>query len=409
MKNKFCYILLGLLVNFSFVNSVFAEGLEFSMTATANNNEIVVGEQGTITVNLKSDSVISSCQFNVTGDTNLEFVSNSGLNNWNFGTDEGSTFTINNNSSDNVAYTDGKNIFNLVYQVNGNGKVTIKDIQCTSSTTGDGGSDITGTTSDMEVSFTTKEVVDDTSLSSLTVTGGTLLTEFSPNTYEYMIELDDANFSINMTASNSEYQDKIVITNASGQTISPNNITYTNDGGQNFMRMTVTINGNTSKQYVLIAHYEQKELDNSLGSLKINGTEIKLSADKVDYTFTIGKNVNEVSVVAALKDSTNFQFREGNEPGIYQVSSGTTSIALMIVPKSSQTGAEAKTYYIDIIKEGTSNNNNNNGNNNNSSNNGNATTNPSTGNVSMFIMAIILISSLVGSIFLYQKNLESYK
>lgn len=406
MKNKFYYILLGLLVSFSFINNVFADGLDFTMTAGSNENEIVVGGEGTITVNLKSDSVISSCQFSVSTDDSLNLVSKSGLNNWNFAADSGDVFTINNSSSDDTAYTDGKNIFNLVYQVNGNGKVTIKDIVCKA--TGSDNTEISGTNSNMEVSFTTKEVVDDTSLSSLTVTGGTLLTEFSPSVYEYQIELESSKFSINMTASNSLYQDKIVLTNASGDTISPSDITYTNDGGQNLMRMLVTVNGNTSKQYVLVARYEQKELDNSLGSLKINGSSITLSPDKTDYTFKIEQNVNEVNIVASLKDSNNFKFHEVNSPGIYQTTGDITSIALIIVPKSSQAGAESKTYYIDIVKNGAVvDNGSNNGNI--SDNNGNAMTNPSTGNISMFVIAIILISSLFGSIFLYQKNLESYK
>ena len=35
--------------------------------------------------------------------------------------------------------------------------------------------------------------------------------------------------------------------------------------------------------------------------------------------------------------------------------------------------------------------------------------NPETGGISMFVMLLILIASLIGSVYLYRKNLESYK
>jgi hypothetical protein len=39
----------------------------------------------------------------------------------------------------------------------------------------------------------------------------------------------------------------------------------------------------------------------------------------------------------------------------------------------------------------------------------NTNNNPGTGDVPMFFMGFILIASLVGSVVLYRKNLESYK
>ena len=414
MKNKICYIMLWLLVSFSFVNYVFAEELTFTMTASSDNSEVVVGGETSISLNLKSDSVITSCQFKVNAASTLELVSKNGANNWNVDTENNDgSLVIKNSSSDTAIYTEGKKIFTFTYKVNGDGKVTFSDIKCTSSQSGEGTAEITATHQNIETSLTAKSVSEDTSLSSLKVlSGGQLSPEFNSNDYEYTINLDSANFSIEMTASNAEYQDKIVVTDAEGKTLDPKNLVFKNDGNQGLMLITITVNENTSKQYSLVVHYEQKELDNTLSSLKINGSNITLKDDVFDYTFKVGKNVTQVEVEAILKDSTNFKFREGNEPGIFQISGGTTSIALIIVPKSSQSGALGQTYNIEIIKEGTSagnNTGNNNNNNNNNDNAGNTTVNPSTGSISKFIIIIILVSSLVGSVYLYKKNLESYK
>lgn len=410
MKSKFYYILFCILTIFSFDSCVYAKELEFTMQASASQNEVVVGSEATITVSLKSQSAIAMCQFNISADETLELVSKNGLNTWNFETFQGvGKITLHNNSLENVAYTEGKNIFNLVYKVNGDGKVVIKDIECTSlmpeGEAEDGSeTEIMGTTPDISVNFTAKQPESDTSLSKLTVTGGKLLTEFSPNQYEYMIELETPNFSLGLTANNPGFQDKIVVKDVNGKTLNPQNITFSNDGNQGLMQMQVIVNGNTDKKYVLVAKYEQKELDNSLASLKINGTEVKLSADKTDYTFEVAANTSQVNIEAELKDSKNFQFRQGNEPGVFKLGSGNTSVALMIVPKSADGGGVEKTYTIEIVKKGGTPSG---GNVTPPSSGGNATTNPSTGGISFFVMISILVCSFVGSVFIYRKQIAN--
>lgn len=409
MKSKIFYMLLCLLMIFSFIKIIFAEELAFTMTANADNTEVVAGGEATITVSLKSDSAIANCLFTIETDSTLELVSKSGLNNWNFDSYEGSgKDLISNSSLDNVAYTEGKNIFNLKYKVNGDGKVNIKNIKCVSTmaegTDEEGNNtEIEGSFQDITVSFTVKDTGEDTTLSNLAVTGGKLLSEFSSNRFSYQIELDSPNFSLDMTTSNTEFQDKIVVTDTNGNKLDPKNITFSNDGGQGYMYIKIVVNGNDSQSYQLAAHYGQ-ELDNSLSSLKINGESVVLKTGQTDYTFNVGKDITEVNVIAELTDSENFQFREGNEPGIFKLSGGTTSIALMIVPKNSQIGASSKTYIIEIVKEGGTNAGDSSYN-----DGGNVTTNPGTGEISVFIMSFILISSLVGSVILYIKTLKSYR
>ena len=109
-------------------------------------------------------------------------------------------------------------------------------------------------------------------------------------------------------------------------------------------------------------------------------------------------------------DDTNFRFTtefEGMQ--IVQTPSNSTSYPIIIEPSNSQVGAEGTIYTINLIKESTDNNETTDSNNNqNNTNNQNTNTNPTTGGVSMVVMMIILMASLIGSIVIYQKNLEGY-
>lgn len=407
MKNKIYYIVLCLISSFAFMNNVFAEGeLSFSIGASVVGGEttVVKGSEATINVSLNSETAISSCTFNVVSDAGIEFVSKSSMNSY-VVRDEGENIIVERANTD-VNFVSGQNVLELKYKVNNDGKLTIKTVSCKSAV-----DDKTGTTGDEIIEFKTKEVNDDTSLSSLTVTGGTLSPKFSSTTYNYTVQLNDTKFSLNMTASNSDYQNKIVVTDIDGNTLDASNIVFKNDGGQGIMVVTIIVNEKT--RYELGVRYVQEELDNSLSSLKVGDQLVKLESGKYDYSVNVGKDVNEVKIEAFLKDSNNFKFVDGNGLTTLQIPSAVNSYALMIEPKDSSSGGKSVTYLITINRDGlsvpaekpSSGSSNSKPSNNNQ---GNATTNPSTGGISMFLMAFVLIASLIGSIYLYKKNLEGY-
>lgn len=414
MKNKLYYVLLSLIVSFSFINTVFAAGdLDFTVSAVADKTTLVKGTEATITVSIKSDSYINACTFEVEADSTLESKSIKGQNS--FGEIVGNgIINVENSSISGNAPTSGIEILTLKYKVNGDGKVTIKTNQCVAPA-----SEEVGSYSDIVINFTAKE---DTSLSSLTVTGGKLSPAFSPDKLTYVLELSSPNFSLSMTASDSQYQDNIIVTNINGDTLDPSNITFDN-GGQSVMPINITVNGVTT--YSIGASYEQPELDNTLSSLKIDGKSVTLEDGVYEYVVKISKNTTEFDLEAVLSDSENFQFAStGNKPGNFSVSGDSTYVVLIVEPKSSQAGASSVTYNIEVVREGGSSTSGDSGNSSgdgtgngspggqtsgNQSTGNNVSSNPSTGNISMFIMAFILIASLVGSVILYQKNLESYK
>ena len=436
MKNKLCYILLGVFVCLAFADVVWATGnLAFTLTATPDSTTVVKGKEVTITLNLKSDSPVEMCQFQVQADSTLEYVDWNTSNLWKIDTGTIDNFTIENDVNTTTPLTNGENILQIKYRVNGDGRVTIKTEDCSYVVDG-GENDLNGTHEDVVVDITSKEAGEDYTLSNLEVTNGKLLTPITtPINVPYVITLDSSTFGLKATASNPDYNNSIVFKDVNGNVISdPSNITFSGDGGQTSMTITVTVNN--QKTYTLFISYERKELDNSLKSITISGVELPLVAGQIDYDYTVGKDVTSFDVVVELNDSTNFKFGDGSNflDGTFVIGSdGISYVNIEVVPIDSSIGAESVLYTVTVTREGnvstppadnndkpsdnggSSNNTGNNGgttNNGNSSNNsssGNVNSNPTTGDISKFLMAIILIASLVGSIIIYQKNLEGYK
>jgi len=405
MKNKLYYVLMIFIVSFSFINTVFASDLDFTVSAVADKTDLAKGAEATISVSIKSNIYINTCTFKIEADNTLESKSIKGKNSFGEIVSNG-IVNVENPSISGSAQTEGLEILTLKYKVNGDGKITIKTTQCVSPE-----DEKTGSYSDIVIDFTAK---DDTSLSSLSVTGGKLSPAFASDKTTYVLELSSPKFSLTMSASDSQYQDNIEVINANnGEKLDPNNIVFDN-GGQSLMPIDIKING--VKMYSIGASYEQPELDNTLSSLKIAGKSVTLEENKFEYVVKINKNVTEFDLEAELSDSENFQFtNNSNKPGNYSVSGDKTPIILIIEPKSSQAGASGSTYNIEVVREGSSSvedtptekpDNKPTGG---SGSGSNVNKNPGTGDISKFIMAFILIASLVGSIVLYQKNLESYK
>lgn len=403
MKNKIYYILLGIIVSFSFINSVFAEGkLDFSVKANVlgDGTTYAAGSEVVIDVGLVSDTDIDRCIFNVVADSGLELISESGMNNYVIGEDENGVLVYRANTE--VGFTSGTNILELKYKINADSKVVIKTVECSSSV------DTKGSYEDISFDFKVSATTEDTSLKSLIVKGGTLSPAFTSTQTQYIVDLELPEFTLEMVANNEDYQDKIVVTDASGVKLDPSKITFKDLSSQGMMELIITVNKKT--EYVLLVKYEQEGVDNSLKTLKVYGKEIKLQEGKYDYKITVSKDAKSVRIDAVLADSENFKFADNNGPTTFQVPNATNVYPLIIEPKNASIGASGVTYTITVLKEGmvdTDSSNGSSGGNNSNNNQGNVTNNPTTG-VSMFIMAFILIVSLIGSIYLYYKNMEAY-
>lgn len=412
MKNKLYYIF-GLFMCFIFINGVYAEGI--SVLLEGNVNGIVKGETAEINVKLTSDKVISNCQFKIESTEGIVFVSNGdiALNNWSkTGTlTDGFTLTRPNNENPN---TPNENILKLNYTINDSGTVTIKDIKCVVEE--DSSEQIL---ENKEISITAIDAADDTTLKSLRVIEGTDI-DFKPDQFQYGTIIETNTFGLEIVTNNPDYQDKVVVKDISGTIINDiKNITFNDLSGQAQMPLTIVVNGNEEKAYILSVKREQRELDNSLEYIKINGSNLSLEDGKDEYNLDVLDDVTDVEVIIALKDSMNFKIGKNSNidsetlRGIFSITD-TIDINIFVEPKDASLGTTSRTYTIHIKKKGVEvkpeepekkpvverpDDDDEN----------NVETNPTTGDISMFVMLLILISSLIVSVVLYRKNLESYK
>jgi len=405
MKNRLCYIGMFLLLSILCINSVYAA--EFIVTPVVESLNVTKGKEVSIKLNLKASESISECLFKFENDDNIEYVNVSSANGWVVKEKGVDGINLSNSDDGGEAPSSGVNIAELKYKINGDGSVVIKTVQCVSLI-----SETSYKYDDVSLSFTAKEVEDDTTLSSLVVTNGVMSPSniSSEHTGSYMITLTSATFGLSMTATNSSYQDKIVVKDVNGNVISDlSNITFSDPTGQGQMPLSVIVNGKTT--YSLLVTYTQSELDNSLSSITINGKELNLIDGQYDYEYTVGKDVTWLEVAATIKDNDNFKFASSTvAPGGFNIDD-FVSVVIVVEPKDSSSGAKAVTYTIDVTKEGTDvgSESGSTGGSGDAGSDGNVSKNPVTADIPMVFMGLILVASLVGSIILYRKNLESYK
>ena len=234
-------------------------------------------------------------------------------------------------------------------------------------------------------------------LKSLNISKGYIKdSSFSSSREGYTVIIEGNTFGLSMTANNSS--DNIVVTDGKGNTINDvNNIKFDpNDSGLMLLYIGVG-SGDTAFKYTLSV---SKDVDDDyrgyLSKLVIGGVNVELTRGKTEYTIYLD-NISSYDISAYLEDSENFMIENGG------ISKGNGSwVNIKIVPKDPSSGAKSITYTINVLKKGSSSNGTNNSSN-------NASKSPQTGDISMFFMALILISSLVGSLYLYKKNLVDLK
>ena len=442
MKNKLCYILLGILLNFSFINVVFADEYQVNVLATPSATEVLEGEEVTVILSIKSDSLVDTCVFETTFDSTLEFVDmniDATSGGWMLNKGSANSFAVENVTNSTASLSNGLNIVQMKYKINGDGALAIKAVNCSYA----GSANKEDQVEDVEIetvtiNFKAKTLSEVTTLDSLVVNkGGTMSEPFvSSKNGTYFIELSSLAFGLEWKTTNPDYQNNVKVINydTKEEINDPNNITFESNGATGMpIQVVVSDNNGNSTTYTLVAIMSQQiEYNNTLKSITINGQQIELVNGKFkngtyEYEYTVENNVSSVKIEAELNDSENFKFNtdKGNAPGNFTIND-VINAEIVIEPKSSEIEAIALSYKIQITKKesattkpeedktpsGGNTGNNNGGNSNGGSSNEtskNPTYNPNTGGVSMYIMAVILIVSLVGSIVLYQKNLNAYK
>ena len=200
-------------------------------------------------------------------------------------------------------------------------------------------------------------------LSSLTVSNGTLTPTFNSNTLSYSVSTDEDKIDITATKTN----DKSSITGDVGT----KNLKY----GTNTFSIKVTSESGVVKTYNLtVTRNDNRDTDNSLKTLTLNEKEIKILDNVVDYTYDVDNSVNQVVIESTL-NSEKSSFVTGYGPRTVKLNEGKNKIEIKV-------SAENET--------------------------ANGVSNPKTGSFSVYVITGILVVSLliIGIIFFCKKKEE---
>lgn len=224
-------------------------------------------------------------------------------------------------------------------------------------------------------------------LSSLTVSNGTLTPTFNSNTLSYSVSTDEDKIDITATKTN----DKSSITGDVGT----KNLKY----GTNTFSIKVTSESGVVKTYNLtVTRNDNRDTDNSLKTLTLNEKEIKILDNVVDYTYDVDNSVNQVVIESTL-NSEKSSFVTGYGPRTVKLNEGKNKIEI----KVSAENETVKTYTLTInrAKSATTNQNN-------TTTSSNGVSNPKTGSFSVYVITGILVVSLliIGIIFFCKKKEE---
>ena len=247
-----------------------------------------------------------------------------------------------------------------------------------------------------QVPITVKNEVLEKGLKSLSVEGYTLGPSFSPETYGYTLVINSKTFKINAVPANAN--DTVTIYDVVDKTtpLDANNITFVAHGGTMMINIVVGTGG-TGNEYNISIQRETEEYDNTLASLTVGGKTVSCDADDMCYVYL--DDVSSYSISATLSDPDNFEIdRSNGGPGDYKKEA---NIIIIVKPKDSSSGYEGRTYTV-VVKQNSSGGNPGGG------SSGDIPSNPQTGNISIFIITLILIASLIVSLNLYKKNMNYY-
>lgn len=411
MKKKIAlYIFFCLFVGLSFSKRVFA--LDFKLDVIATPDNYAVTEAGGI-VNFQiflkpgesETRLINKCSFTITPDSGIELTTANPDANWSIET--GTTYTLNRNGSAAANPLENETLLNVSFKVNSPGKVTISNIKCsTSDTTAE---DTEGTSSDITKVLSINEVSVKIDGVSVDGTG----TELSKDASNFTVSVtSNLQSSVKISAIGTGSGEKTLCSGEDAKNcvvdFSDVNFCGTDECKDyysqvgNFIKLNIYTGSETKSFYIT------KPLENKVGtlsSLKVWGQIIELKDGVTEYSISVPSGHNDFSVSASISEPSIFKFSDDENPEKYNFE--TDVVILIVEPINKDTpGLSEVAYTININKEGGSNPLPSSSSAPPSSSS--QIKNPQTGAISKFVVSLILIFSLIISLVMYKKNMESY-
>lgn len=235
-------------------------------------------------------------------------------------------------------------------------------------------------------------------LKSLSVEGYNISPIFNSEQTGYMVTIKGDSFKIDAVAANDNEEVLIYNEEDRNTPLSANNIKFSPKDGA----MAIIIKVGTIEYNLVVTREIEQEYDNTIKSITVGGKKIDLIAGKYDeYEVTLD-DVKDYDIKIVLNDEDNFYVADATDGVISWQDAGV--IRIVIYPKDSSSGIETLTYWITVKKAGGSSTPSSSR----PSSTGGTMTNPQTGNISIFVITLVLIGSLILSLNLYKKNMNYY-
>lgn len=235
-------------------------------------------------------------------------------------------------------------------------------------------------------------------LKSLSVEGYNISPIFNSEQTGYMVTIKGDSFKIDAVAANDNEEVLIYNEEDINTPLSANNIKFSPKDGA----MAIIIKVGTIEYNLVVTREIEQEYDNTIKSITVGGKKIDLIAGKYDgYEVTLD-DVKDYDIKIVLNDEDNFYVADATDGVISWQDAGV--IRIVIYPKDSSSGIETLTYWITVKKAGGSSTPSSSR----PSSTGGTMTNPQTGNISIFVITLVLIGSLILSLNLYKKNMNYY-
>lgn len=235
-------------------------------------------------------------------------------------------------------------------------------------------------------------------LKSLSVEGYNISPIFNSEQTGYMVTIKGDSFKIDAVAANDNEEVLIYNEEDRNTPLSANNIKFSPKDGA----MAIIIKVGTIEYNLVVTREIEQEYDNTIKSITVGGKKIDLIAGKYDeYEVTLD-DVKDYDIKIVLNDEDNFYVDNATDGVISWQGDGP--IPIVIYPKDSSSGIETLTYWITVKKAGGSSTPSSSR----PSSTGGTMTNPQTGNISIFVITLVLIGSLILSLNLYKKNMNYY-
>lgn len=277
-----------------------------------------------------SDSDIKGLQasINITNGTYISFALGNG---WQAITNDSTSFTLRRDNSTTAKTTVGT--LKLKMPTSGNLVVKLNSVAGTNS------SYITLNGNTPQASIRVQSNTN--TLSSLSLTNGTLSPVFNSNTLNYSATVDATSTVISATATDS----KSTITGTGTKTL---------NYGTNKFNIVVTSESGVKRTYTItITRPDKRSTNNNLSSLKVSNGNLTFNKNTLNYNVSVDTTVTSIKVDATLEDS-KASFVSGFGPRKINLNYGNNAIQIKVKAENQS----IKTYIINVNRKDPRSNNN---------------------------------------------------